>query len=114
MFEKCAQAGISEDTLNIIKLLFSSIRLQLGNQQINFNAGTPQGSLISPILFDLYVNDLLVELGQMVTEINVKAFADDIMAICYGREQTKQVIDTVTKWAEFNSMEVNTEKSQIV
>ena len=70
--------------------------------------------MISPILFDLYVNDLLVELGQMVKEINVKAFADDIMAICYGREQTKQVIDTITKWAEANSMEVNTEKSQIV
>ena len=68
----------------MIKLVFSSIKLQLGDETINFNAGTPQGSLISPILFD-YVDDLLVDLGRKLGEINVKAFADDIMFICHSR-----------------------------
>ena len=41
LFEKCTMVGIEDDTLNIIKLLFSNIKLQLGEEQINFNAGTP-------------------------------------------------------------------------
>ena len=41
LFEKCAQIGVDEDTLNMIKLVFSNIVIQLGQEQINFNSGTP-------------------------------------------------------------------------
>ena len=60
------------------------------------------------------MNDLLLELGRLVKDINVKAFADDIMTICHGRDQSSKAIDIVYNWAERNNMEVNKEKSQIV
>ena len=73
----------------MIKLVFANIKLTLGQNKIKFQTGTPQGSLISPILFDLYINDLLTELTDKLKFINVKAFADDIMFICHGRSETE-------------------------
>lgn len=98
----------------MIKLLFSNINLCIGEEKIFFNRGTPQGSLISPILFNLYVNSLLNELQSKVGMNNVKAFADDIMFITLGINATEQAIQTVYDWAANNRMEVNTKKSQIL
>ena len=46
--------------------------------------------------------------------MDVKAFADDIMVISHGRDQTTRAIDIVYNWADRNSMEVNKDKSQII
>ena len=55
-----------------------------------------------------------MELSTLVKEVDVKAFADDIMVITHGRAQTTKAIDIVYNWADKNSMEVNKDKSQIV
>jgi hypothetical protein len=43
------------------------------SNKVNLVAGTPQGSVLSPILFILYVNDLPVNPGIYVTQ-----YADDL------------------------------------
>ena len=64
LFNKLTILGISKEIIGTIKLLYSRAKLKISNNNecINVNNGVLQGSLISPMLFDLYINDLINEL----------------------------------------------------
>ena len=74
---KLKQNGISDDLLNILSdfLKNRKHRATLNGQSsswTNFNAGVPQGSLLGPLLFLIYINDLSDGLSS-----NAKLFPDD-------------------------------------
>ena len=66
LFNKLIEQGISEDIIGSIKLLYSKAKLKISNDNlcVNVNNGVLQGSLISDIVFNLYINDLIKELNQ--------------------------------------------------
>ncbi|GGI44581.1 hypothetical protein GCM10008018_07820 [Paenibacillus marchantiophytorum] len=77
--------------------------------------GSPQGSVISPLLSNIYLNDLdkvwenkFTELGALVR------FADDLVILCKTKEQAMKAIDVLK--AVFNKLEteINTSKSKLV
>ena len=39
-----------------------------------------QGSLISPLLFNLYMNDLLLRIGEL-KGVEIRAYADDLVVL---------------------------------
>ena len=55
LFNKLAQLNISKEIIGTIKLIYSKVKLKVSynSENINVNNGVLQGSLISPILFDL-------------------------------------------------------------
>jgi len=73
------------------------------SEKVHMTNGTPQGSIISPLLFNLMINDL-----PTPTSRNTEAaiFADESSAWCSGKNLTHlntaiQVhIDNVTNWSE--------------
>ena len=80
MFNKLLEQGISEDIIGSIKLLYSKVKIFNNNICINVNNGVLQGRLISPMLFNFYINDLIKELNQNSYEI--LAYADDLCILC--------------------------------
>ena len=44
--------------------------------KVNLNAGTPQGSVLSPLLFLMYVNYIPVD--PMKNQVKISQFADDL------------------------------------
>ena len=74
---KLTQNGISGNLLNLLEdfLKERKQRVVLNGQVStwkNINAGVPQGSILGPSLFLIYINDLTENLTT-----NVKLFADD-------------------------------------
>ena len=82
-----------------------------GDEPINVNRGVLQGSIISPILFNIYINDLVQELDGITFE--VLAYADDIAVICQSDSELFSVMDVLDKWCISNHFTVNKKKSGI-
>ena len=78
---------------------------------ININNGVLQGSLLSPILFNIYINDLIKDLNDIAFEI--LAYADDLCVLCQDKNELIRVIKKIDLWSRDNGINVNKNKSGI-
>ena len=73
-------------------------------------SGVPQGSILGPILFIVFVNDLLKML-----ECPVYAFADDVKIVSPGTRQTLvNDVKHLVNWAQQWDMPLNVEKCHLL
>ena len=121
LIAKLAAYGFNMDSL---KLLYSYLskryqRVRIGSsfsELLEVILGLPQGSILGPILFNIFINDLIF----VVLETEVCNFADD--TTLYACENSLDVVlyklmkDTnrVTDWFKVNSMVVNPAKFQLM
>ena len=82
------------------------------NEHITTNLGVQQGSSLSPKLFVLQINQLLVQLSAI--NVKVLAFADDIVLSCDGEMKLFPAIRILKDWCKKMDIEINYEKSAIM
>ena len=81
---------------------------------VEVTSGVPQGSVLGPMLFLLYINDI----NNAITS-QIKLFADDCVLYRNIHDQNDQVIlqndrDTISSWAEKWLMELNINKFSVL
>ena len=83
------------------------------NKYYILNVGVPQGSVLGPLLFLMYVNDL----RQNVLNHQCNMYADDAVIYTSGKTVTevndklKKSMATVSAWYEKNKLSINSSKS---
>ena len=76
--------------------------------------GVPQGGVLSPTLFILFINDVVKELPKGV---KAALYADDLVLWCTEEETTtathrmQMALDKITAWTEKWCLQINKEKS---
>jgi retron-type reverse transcriptase len=76
------------------------------------SSGVPQGSVASPLLFNIFINPLL----QLLSADNAVAYADDITLIAYGAsneaacQALQSQLNIVSNWSHANGLTISPSK----
>ena len=125
LFWKLYNNGIEGNIMRCIKNIYSRTHAAV---RINENLtnwfrtplGVLQGDSLSPILFSLYINDLLLDLERMkgvdIDGVNksVLAYADDLILFSEDESSLQDMLNYVTSWCKKWRLVVNTKKTKIM
>lgn len=74
--------------------------------------GTPQGGVISPLLANIYLNELdhmLIQKGVCPTR-----YADDLVVLCDSEQQAKETLANINAWMINSGLSLHPEKTKVI
>ena len=126
LFEKLRHEGLQGSLLQAMTSLYSDVKCCVringfDSEWFDVKYGLKQGCPLSPVLFNLYINDLisfLTNLGVGIDiddqKVRILLFADDVVLLAENAVGLQLLLDSLSAWCSRNKMQVNCEKSKIV
>ena len=112
IFQKLKNLDLDRRLGNSIKWLYGQTEMFNGQDISLINKGVIQGGTLSPTLFTVFMDDLLIRLDK--AGYHVFAYADDIAITGTGEKKLLKAWQTVWNWQLDSHMEVNRKKSGIM
>jgi len=98
----------------VLKLIESFLKASVLEELIEIEpeSGTPQGGVISPLLANIYLNDLdwLMERENLM----MTRYADDMVILCQSAGEAERALELVRAWMNDAGLVLHPEKTKIV
>ena len=127
LWKKLEALGIDGKMLKCLQSLYhnvsSCVRLSPSVLTDWFKVGTGlrQGCIVSCMLFNIYINDLAVEINKCNKGVNIGEeslsilmYADDVAIMAESEEDLQHMLNVLHSWCKTWDIKVNTQKSQII
>lgn len=111
--------GLSENLVALIRSYLDNRQIYIqvkGHRSRSFSAltGVPQGSLLGPLFFNIFVNTIVSGLG-----VPCLLYADDVKLFSVVNDvsharQLQDALNTVIEWSQSNHLPLNVEKCSVM
>ena len=121
LLKKLKYYKISEETISWFSsyLLGRKQKVFVNNvlsESENIICGVPQGSILGPLLFLIFINDLPLEINNVLTDL----YADDTTLYYIDKsqacieQQLQTALHKLSEWCKENGMLINTTKTKVM
>jgi hypothetical protein len=126
LWHKLEGLGLNGMFVNAIKSLYDGVQAAvrvngLMTDWFDVGVGLKQGCILSPVLFNIYLNDFLQEIKDMgvgVTvgeeKIAILGYADDIVLMAESEQDLQDMLSRLELWCNSWEMKVNISKTKVV
>jgi hypothetical protein len=120
LLTKLMEKDCAPPLLRIVQQLMTGITSTImvngvESEEFEHKAGVLQGSIISPLLYSLYINDLAEAVRTVAPGLQrVFLYADDVAIIVDNEEQIKTITDALEAHSHLNNYRYNPRKCEIL
>ena len=128
LLHKLLQINVGGNFYKIIKSLYSNstCSVRIGNSQtrsFQYSRGVRQGCILSPLLFNLYVNDLAFSFNNILsdpfvlpngTKISSLFCADDLIILSRSKLGLQNCLNSLSSFCNSWMLKINPKKTKIM
>ena len=126
LFYKLRTMGLNGKLLDLVEDIYgrTNCAVKQGDKRtqfFNFSKGVRQGCPLSPLLFNLFINEL-VQLIDLNTKshislngsdkVNILLYADDIVIIAHSQNDLQDHLNKLSEFCDFWGLKINTRKTK--
>ena len=115
LINKVENLGVGGNFLKIVASYLSNRKQYVKvndseSETVPVTSGVPQGSLLGPLLFIIYINDL----PQQTSKCSAFGYADDFKLVSTNPANIQSDLEKIEKWCHNNKMQLNESKCHIL
>jgi retron-type reverse transcriptase len=126
LFEKLNDLGLPKYYLELIKAIYlnQNVRVKYGasfSEKWSIKCGVRQGGILSPLLFNVYINELINKLSKCnfgcklgITSSNVIGYADDLVLLAPTAAALQLLINKASSELANIDLSFNSSKSKVI
>ena len=118
--------GVDSKVVRMISKMYegNKVKFTIGDISTNWlenNIGVRQGCVISPTLFNLYIEELIVRIRKSEKGVKVRdkrlgclAYADDVVLMAENKEDMEQLMKTADTYGKEWNLRYSAEKCKVM